>query len=67
MGGHSLTIWIYCFRDGGEGWKTGGGERVEDGEGGVTPSMSLVNPKAATVQDLPPMKVIFNHSNHTFD
>lgn len=60
-GVHSLTIWIYCFRNGGEGWRTGGGERGEDGEGGVTPSVSLVNPKAETLPDLPPMEVIFNY------
>lgn len=33
-GVHSLTIWIYCFRIGGEGWRAGGGERREDRKGG---------------------------------
>lgn len=57
-GVHSLTIWIYCFTNGGEGWRTRGGERVEDAKVGVMPSSSLVNPKAETLPDLTPKEVI---------
>lgn len=60
-GVHSLTIWIYCFRNRGEAWRTGGGERAEAGEGGAVPSVSLVKPKAERQPDPPPTEVTFNH------
>lgn len=60
-GVHSLTIWIYCFTNGDEGWWARGGERAEDAEVRVMPSLSLVNRKAETLPDPTPKEVIFTH------
>lgn len=60
-GVHSLTIWIYCFTNGDEGWWARGGERAEDAEVRVMPSSSLVNRKAETLPDPTPKEVVFTH------